>query len=185
MAAVLALVIERPSYGYELWKRYEDRFGGLYPVTTPRVYQCLGQLEARGLVEEIPAKPEAIQRRQPKPHYRATSQGLFEHRAWMAATFRDDPLREELLRRFLATSARDAAALLEIINVYEQACLAEMASARPSGSGLSPGQGSADAHLRDQLIAEEARLAQESRLKFVAFARRLIQSKIDGAPQVG
>jgi len=177
--AVLALVIERPSYGYELSRRFDERFGELYPVSRSRIYQVLDQLLRNGLIEQMPFDPERQSLRQPRPHYKATAEGARLHREWMAAAIQEDPRREELLRRLLATSARDAAGMLQVVDIYERACLNDLAASPPpaetDGTAL-PGQ-----RLRDLLIAEEQRLAQEMRLKFVAFARRHINTEVGGA----
>jgi DNA-binding PadR family transcriptional regulator len=177
VTAVLALVIERPSYGYELSRRFEERFGELYPVSRSRIYQVLDRLLRQGLIERMPTDPAQHSVRQPKPHYRATPEGARSHREWMAATIRADPRREELVRRLLATGARDIRTMLQVIDVYQRACLDDMA--RKSTGGDGPAE-VASPQLRDLLIAEEARLAHEARLKFIAFARRHIHAEIDG-----
>jgi DNA-binding PadR family transcriptional regulator len=43
--AVLALVIERPSYGYELYERFGRRFGEFLPASQGNVYDALKRLE--------------------------------------------------------------------------------------------------------------------------------------------
>lgn len=183
VTAVLALVIERPSYGYELSQRFEQRFGELYPVSRARIYQVLDQLLRQGLVEQMPAVPERGSERQPRPHYRATGAGARTHREWLAAAIQADPRREELLRRLLATSARDARTMLQIVEVYERACLDDMARKAPAlGADEEPADGT---RLRDLLIAEERRLAHETRLKFISFARRHIQAEIEAQDSRG
>lgn len=179
VTAVLALVIERPSYGYELSQRFDERFGTLYPVSRSRIYQVLNQLLAQGLIEQLPVEHEVQNRRQPKPHYRATPEGARSHRDWMAAAIRDDPRREELLRRLLATSARDARAMLQVVDSYERVCLDEMARSSDEAGEQSGGEPALGARLRDLLLAEEHRLAHEMRLNFIAFARRHINAEID------
>lgn len=170
-AAVLALVIERPSYAYELWKRFEARFEELHPLSKTRIYQVLDQLQRRGLIEDLPS--EAPNLRQPRVEYRATAEGARAHREWLATALRDDPRREELLRRLLATGARDARGMLQIVDLYEHACLDDMARA-------GPGDTAAAGDLRDRLIVEERRLAHEARLRFIAFARRHLHAELQG-----
>lgn len=174
-AGLLALVIERPSYGYELWQRFEDRFGSLQSLVAPRVYKLLDQLERRGYVEEFAADEQGQSPRQPKPHYRATAKGARYYREWLAASIKDDPRREELLRRLLATTARDAKTMLQIVESYERACLDGMTRRAALDKADRPTRPS---RLRDRLIDEERRLAHESQLKFVAYARRAINDEI-------
>ncbi len=173
-AAVLALVIEKPSYGYEVWQRFEERFGSLLDVGSSRIYQVVNALLEEGLIEQVPGRG-AGSRRQPKPRYRATALGALEHRRWLAEELRDDPLRTELHRRLLAIGVDDATTMLELVDRYEQACLDEMAQL----GGHAPM--SADARLsaaavRDRLLAEEQRLVLEARLKWILFARRQLQA---------
>jgi len=48
--ALLSLVSEGPSHGYELMKKLEERAGGIYRASAGTVYPTLQQLEDEGLV---------------------------------------------------------------------------------------------------------------------------------------
>lgn len=50
---ILGLVIDEPSHGYEISRRYESRFGELVPLTVPRVYAALDRLRDDGLIEPV------------------------------------------------------------------------------------------------------------------------------------
>src|SRR5580704_2766418 len=72
--ALLGLIIERPSYAYDLAQRFERRYGQALPLSNVgHIYTALGVLGDRGLVEEIPGTRQG---RQPRPRYRATEQGF-------------------------------------------------------------------------------------------------------------
>lgn len=176
--AVLALVIERPSYSYEIWKRFEQRFAALYPLSKARIYQVIDHLLENGLIEELAA--EAPTARQPRVAYRATAEGARSHREWLAASIREDPRREELLRRLLATGARDARAMLQVIDVYERACLDDVARNGRAFDDAALDGDDRVGELRERLIAEERRLAREAQLKFISFARAHIRAALDG-----
>jgi DNA-binding PadR family transcriptional regulator len=167
-AAVLALVIEKPSYGYEVWQRFEARFGGLLDVGSSRIYQAVNGLLDDGLIEELPGGSEGS-RRQPRPCYRATARGTSAHRAWLAEELRADPTRLELSQRLLAVAGDDAATLLEVVDRYEEACLDEMAELRTSAHPTASA-------VRGRLLAEERRLVLEARMKWILFARRQLQA---------
>lgn len=175
-AAVLALVIEKPSYGYEVWQRFDERFGELLDVGSSRIYQVVNQLLDDGMVEEVPGEAERS-RRQPRPTYRATALGARTHRQWLAEELRGDAGQLELRRRLLAISANDAPALLDVVDRYEQACLDEMAQLRAPAPAAS-------AAVRDRLLAEERRLVLEARLKWILFARRQLQAGASGGELV-
>jgi len=156
--AVLALVIERPGYAYQLWKRFEKRFGHLYPVGKPRIYQVVDQLVDQKLVEAL--KDDSGSARQPKTQYRATPEGARRYREWLAGGIKDDPRREELLRRLLATGVNDARSMLRV----------------PADGGH---ERDSVAALRDTLIDEERRLTQEAQLRFINFARRVLRAELE------
>lgn len=173
-AAVLALVIERPSYGYEVWQRFEARFGGVIDVGASRIYQAFDGLLADGLIEQVSGVAGGS-RRQPRPCYRATAVGASAHRDWLAEELRGDPARLELNRRLLAAGADDVPTLLQVVDRYEQACLDEMAELRTDAR-------SAPAAMRDRLLAEERRLVLEARMKWVLFARHQLEA-VGAAPR--
>lgn len=167
-AAVLALVIEQPSYGYEIWQRFETRFAGVIDVGASRIYQAFDRLLDDGLIEQLPGAAGG-NRRQPRPCYRATARGTDAHRAWLAEELRNDPTRLELNRRLLATGGDDAPTLLAVVDRYEQACLDEIA-ALPTDTRSAP------AAMRDRLLTEERRLVLEARMKWILFARRQLEA---------
>src|SRR5580692_5073489 len=71
--AVLGLMIERPSYGYEILQRFERNYGELLKLSSPsQIYTALDSLMDRGMIE---ATSETASR-QPKLHYRATDEGV-------------------------------------------------------------------------------------------------------------
>jgi DNA-binding PadR family transcriptional regulator len=47
---ILKLISEKPSYGYEIIKAIEDRFGGAYSPSPGIVYPALTLLEEQGLI---------------------------------------------------------------------------------------------------------------------------------------
>jgi DNA-binding PadR family transcriptional regulator len=92
--ALLGLVIERPSYAYELAQRFERTFGDALSLSSiSHVYTALGTLKDRELVEEMPGTREG---RQPKPHYRATEHGIGEYESWLAGQIDEDRQRQRI-----------------------------------------------------------------------------------------
>ena len=71
--ALLGLVIERPSYGYELAHRFEHAYDGMLRLSgISYVYTALDMLQRRGMIEEIAGTRAG---RQPKPRYRSYRRG--------------------------------------------------------------------------------------------------------------
>jgi DNA-binding PadR family transcriptional regulator len=162
--ALLGLVIERPSYGYELLRRFERTYGDTLELSSPsQIYVALDTLARKGLIEELPADgtpPEG--ERQPKPHYRATAEGHDGYQEWLLAQMRSERRRSQLFARQLATLKPQKA--LAVIERYERACLQE-AQEMVSATGDEPS-------VAARLAREEERLAISARLAWVEYARR-------------
>jgi DNA-binding PadR family transcriptional regulator len=165
--ALLGLVIERPSYGYELVQRFERSYGDELELSSPsQIYTALDSLARRELIEELPmGGPEVV--RQPKPHYRATARGVRSYQEWLIAHVSEERRRSRLFARQLAALAPPAA--LAVIERYEHACLEE-GSKHPvrSGGEIADGTGG----LVSRLLLEEERLAVAARLSWIEYARR-------------
>ena len=168
---VLGLVIERPGYGYGLVQRFVREYGEALPLTShSHVYKALDVLRAAGLVQAV---EERISQggRQPKPHYRATPQGVrtYAHRLMTQAGA--ERLRSRLFARQLAALASAPELGLEVIESYEKACLEEARAdtTSPVGIGGAP-SGGVDS-LAVALPAEQARLSSEAELPWVSYAR--------------
>lgn len=170
--ALLGLVIQRPSYGYELVQRFERTYGAALELSSPsQIYTALDTLARRSLIEEVPAPPHDSGSgvvRQPKPHYQATANGVRGYEEWLIGELGEDRRRSQLFALELGMLAPDAA--LRVIERYEKACLKE-ASSMPMtlvSEALAEGSGG----LVGRLLREEDRLAVEARLAWIEYARR-------------
>jgi DNA-binding PadR family transcriptional regulator len=166
--ALLGLVIERPSYAYELARRFERTYEGVLTLSSvSHAYTALAALRERVLIEELPGTRVG---RQPKPHYRATAKGLQDYGEWLVGQVEEDLRRQRLFVLALATYTRNPRAALEILARYEQACLME-AGRTPIKPREEVCIGDARA-LAARLLAEESRLALGAKLAWVEYARR-------------
>jgi DNA-binding PadR family transcriptional regulator len=157
--ALLGLVIERPSYAYELAQRFERTYAGALTL----VYTALGGLQERGLIEEIPGTRSG---RQPKPHYAATEKGVSGYRDWLVEQISEDRQRQRMFVMELAALARRPESALDVLDGFEKACLAEAASTPLPSDDQTGG-----AQLIACLIAEENRLAVGAKLAWIQYAR--------------
>jgi DNA-binding PadR family transcriptional regulator len=165
--ALLGLVIERPSYGYELAHRFENAYAGMLHLSgVSYVYTALDTLQRREMIEEMPRTRTG---RQPRPRYRATAEGLRNYQERLIGQIRDDFRRSRLFARQLAVFAHEPDMALEVIERYGQACLEE-AGTTPIVAGDVPVD--AVSGLASRLVSEEGRLAMETRLPWVEYARR-------------
>jgi DNA-binding PadR family transcriptional regulator len=184
--ALLGLVIQRPSYGYELVQRFERTYGHVLELSSPsQIYTALDALERRELIEKLPPGEAPEVSRQPKPHYRPTPLGVDSHAEWLIEQAHDERRRSHLFALQLAVLGPQGA--LAILDRYEQSCLmdASVAASRQSGKpgepaigGSSPGarpgngEGGQVGELATRLSREEQRLSVQARLAWIGYARR-------------
>jgi DNA-binding PadR family transcriptional regulator len=169
---VLGLVIERPSYGWELWTRFERLYGDVLPIGgESNVYAALDALRVRGFIEEVgvPRRRVPTARRQPKPHYRATADGLEDYAAWVIAQAREHNRRSLMFARQLGALAQQPQAALGILERYEQACLDDKGARVPAPSQFParvvPGLG-------DRLASAYGRNVMAATFGWIDYARR-------------
>jgi DNA-binding PadR family transcriptional regulator len=183
---LLGLLIERPSYGYELIQRFERIYEDVLALSSvARIYNGLEALSARGLIEEIPSEvAEPPMARQPKHHYRATATGLRAYEEWLIARAIEERRRSHLFARQLVMLEPEAA--LEVIARYEVECLeetGETAGADDEEQGRQerrnkPG-GAGEGTVAERLAAEDQRLALGVRLSWFEYVRRELRALIE------
>jgi len=136
--AVLGLMIDRPSYGYNLQQQIANRLGFL-GLAESTVYKTLERLEQDGWVEEVGQKQVGGTRRgAPRILYRATPKGVISFKSWMAETSDRAVLRDELQAKLVLSDPGDLPRLLEMAEAQSSECLRELVTlARPSLSDLA------------------------------------------------
>ncbi len=172
--ALLGLVIQRQSYGYELVQRFQRVYGEAIDLSSPsQIYTALDALIDRELIETVPFDElEAGGGRQPKPHYRATPEGARQYECWLVSQAAQERRRSRMFARQLAALSPRAA--LRVLDRCERELL-RLASA-PTGRA---GDRSADDErtgLDTRLIAEEDRLGAGARLTWIEYARRELRA---------
>jgi DNA-binding PadR family transcriptional regulator len=173
--AVLGLLLERPSYGYELVTRFSRAFSEQpweWRVTPQAIYGALNDLESDSLIEPIVVVEgerwaDSAQRRQ-RQNYRVTGAGARVMRGWLAEPMSSNPSREELLIRLHFGDASDEA-LRTLLRQHAETCLEEL-----ERIGASP------APTRVQrLVKEDRRLAVQARLSWIDYARAELRGPDD------
>jgi DNA-binding PadR family transcriptional regulator len=164
--ALLGLIIERPSYAYELARRFERTYDGAIALSSvSHVYTALANLRERELVEEVlGGAPEPRSKRR----YRASELGESEHARWVIGGVAEERKRQRVLSVQLGALARDPERAIAVLDEYEQACLAEIARA-PAGGAEEQGPGVT--RLVARLAGEETRLSVAAKLKWAQYAR--------------
>ncbi len=91
---LLALLAERPMYGYQLRAEFETRTGSTWPLNIGQVYTTLQRLERDGLVEPADTAGYADDQ---TAVYQLTETGRAETEKWWSAPVtRHAPARDEL-----------------------------------------------------------------------------------------
>jgi DNA-binding PadR family transcriptional regulator len=162
--ALLGLVIERPSYAYELARRFERIYEGALSLSSvSHIYMALPTLLERGLIEEVSSGEEA---RRSRRRYRATDLGLTEHAQWVVGHVAEERRRQQVLVAQLGAVAREPQRAIDLLDAYEQACLSEIAAVPPAGD-RAPGTSG----LVARLLGEETRLGVAAKLRWAQYAR--------------
>jgi len=167
--ALLGLIIERPSYGYELAHRFDRVFADKLSLAgTSHAYRTLERLKERGLIEELPGTRSGTGR-QPKPGYRATREGMAAHHDWIQRQVLDDRRRHHVFMLELTALVRDPDGAMSVLADYEKSCLHDNAASAIPQDGAAGHNGALA--LQARLIAEEKRLMAGARVAWARFAR--------------
>ncbi len=167
--SLLGLVIQRPSYGYELLQRFERTYGQALELSSiSQVYTALDKLASRQLVERF--SPEGEPERQPKPHYRPTELGMEGYREWLFTQLYDESRRARLFACQLAMLS--PAQGLQLVARFEHACLAELGKGSRTAARSRDAPHDGLSAVAERLVAEQCRLMMQARLSWIAYARR-------------
>jgi DNA-binding PadR family transcriptional regulator len=170
--AVLGLLLERPSYGYEVLVRFRRAFdAGQWAITPQGLYASLDRLERDGLIEPIALETADTSRRQPKTPYRVTADGARALRHFLETPMSPDPTRAEFLVRLQCAASKDSEALLRMLDGYENACLDELGRLTHGGDEIAQ-----IGTLVELLALEDRRLGIQARLTWIDFARQQLRS---------
>ncbi|MFJ9377175.1 PadR family transcriptional regulator [Streptomyces sp. NPDC101455] len=99
--AILTALLEKPSSGLELTRRFDRSIGYFWSATHQQIYRELGKLEAesriRALATEQPARGQ-------KKRYEVLPAGRAELARWTATSQDPKPLRDTMLLRLRAAA---------------------------------------------------------------------------------
>jgi DNA-binding PadR family transcriptional regulator len=124
--AVLGLLADGPSHGYELKGTFEQAIGPQWgDLNIGHLYQVLDRLTRDGLV----ARRDVPQRDRPdKVIYRLTKAGQGELDRWLdAPAARPAGYRDDFFLKLFAASRQAPARVREVAQIQRQACIGELA----------------------------------------------------------
>jgi DNA-binding PadR family transcriptional regulator len=164
---ILALIIEKPSHGYELYQRYERRIGSFVPVSVPRVYHAIERLRAAKLIEPIEIQGSD---RRLRHAYRATPKGGRARSRWITRRMATDPELMALLGPIASAGLLTGREMIEVLSAYELKCKREIRALADGAETSTLGE-------LALALGEEARSREwEARRAWAADAREILQS---------
>ncbi|WP_239930435.1 PadR family transcriptional regulator [Streptomyces sp. COG20] len=99
--AILTALLEKPSSGLELTRRFDRSIGYFWSSTHQQIYRELGKLEQAGRIRALPTAAPA---RGQKKEYEVLPAGREELAAWVALPEDPRPVRDPLLLRMRAAA---------------------------------------------------------------------------------
>ncbi|MGW8377474.1 PadR family transcriptional regulator [Streptomyces sp. ODS28] len=99
--AILTALLEKPSSGLELTRRFDKSIGYFWSATHQQIYRELRELERAGRVRALPAERPA---RGQRKEYEVLPAGREELARWTAAPQDPKPVRDALLLRMRAAA---------------------------------------------------------------------------------
>jgi DNA-binding PadR family transcriptional regulator len=106
--AILTALLEKPSSGLELARRFDKSIGYFWSATHQQIYRELGRLEADGLIRAVPVERTA---RGQKKSYEVLAAGRAELARWTAEPQDPRPQRDPLMLRLRAAAVVGAAGI--------------------------------------------------------------------------
>ena len=115
--AILVALLERPSSGLDLARRFDRSIGHFWSATHQSIYRELGRLERERLVESLPQPHSRGQRKL----YEVLPAGRSELVTWLGEYEAPERSRDALLVRLRAASVVGAGPLVEQMRLHRQA----------------------------------------------------------------
>ncbi|MEV6211573.1 PadR family transcriptional regulator [Kitasatospora sp. NPDC051914] len=107
--AILTALLEKPSSGLELTRRFDKSIRYFWSATHQQIYRELGRLEKDGLIRAVPQPPSRGQRKE----YEVLPEGRAALTEWIGQPQDPRPIRDPLLLRLRAAAATGAGPALE------------------------------------------------------------------------
>ncbi|MGD1907344.1 MAG: PadR family transcriptional regulator [Leptolyngbyaceae cyanobacterium] len=108
--AILVSLIDQPSSGYDLAKRFDGSVGFFWDASHQQIYRELGKLEAGDHLESAPIQQEG---RPNKKIFSVTASGQILLQDWMQQPCSMAPLKDDLLVKLFGGSLVHTAVMLE------------------------------------------------------------------------
>lgn len=119
--AALGLLVQRPSYGYEIANLLERQLGPNWSVVRPSLYRMLKKLETQGILSSVSSRETSLAR----IVYSATDLAEVMFVGWMESPLPFEQGQLQLQARMVVARREDLPRLLVALNNYERALFAK------------------------------------------------------------
>ncbi|MFI9820520.1 PadR family transcriptional regulator [Streptomyces sp. NPDC052013] len=148
--AILTALLEKPSSGLELTRRFDKSIGYFWSASHQQIYRELGKLEAEGLIRALPAEQPA---RGQKKSYEVLPAGRAELARWTAASQEPRPHRDPLLLRLRAAAVVGTDGLAADLRRHRELHARQLAEYREiEQRDFPPGRDEAEDRLRHLVL---------------------------------
>ncbi len=162
--ALLALLGEGETHGYQLVKRFVARLGPFWHPNVGQVYQLLHELERRRLIAHRD-QPRGTRARR---LFRLTPRGERALRGWLGRRPAwPAPVRDEIFVRLLAAERHGAAAVRTQVDLHEQEYRRYLALVREQAAN-------GDGSMTRRLAHEAALCHAEAHLRWLVRCRQVL-----------
>jgi DNA-binding PadR family transcriptional regulator len=139
--AVLGLLVQGPSYGYELANRLERQLGPGWSIVRPSLYRMLRGLDREGLVvsSQTSEETKSEETSSARIMYEATDLAESALIAWMDSPLSFDEAQLQLQARMVVARPEDLPRLLVALNQHERDLFAkrdQVMAGRPTQHSL-------------------------------------------------
>lgn len=174
--AVLGLLMERPSYPYELHRLFEQRVGPEWGLSPSAIRQAVTRLQDEGLIERVRER-RGVEGGAKSYVYRITEPGKTQYHAWYDGNSgKPMPFRDEIFVKIALCTPDTAQNVLEAIGQRERHFRARLERNRERAVELTPAAGSKRmAQLWPSLHAEAVISHDQAALDWLARARAKVE----------
>jgi DNA-binding PadR family transcriptional regulator len=169
---VLAAVIEKPGYGWDVANRASRRIGSSWRIDRKHIYSYLDRLEEQGLIRS--QKERAGLKDEPRDVYYPTEKGEEARREWRTMPLKQGVVPTDLDVRLLFSTKEDIPDLLERFDEREDRLLEEIEDAE---AGETPNVSYLAMVINAQRSSVERRLRAE--LEWLEDTRRELEQALD------
>lgn len=170
---ILGLVIEKPSYGYEIQQRYIRRFNWFLRNSSNDVYRVLTFIEERGFIAHAYTIDERARLgpRGKRAHVEATLNGVEAFRHWLVTPIRLQHWRIEILARIGVGRSLGISGLRALLTTYLSHARAELQEIQNNLITAAPNDMTS---LTLALLLEQRRLSTLADCRWATYAGREI-----------